>query len=221
MNLFKFLQGYKTYIVGTAAIAYALLGLWGGLLDIGTASNLAVLGLGLMGVRSGITTALVQILITHGVPLPPNPGTQAIKKAVAVAKNIAPMLALLFVMGIALTGCGTVGSYFDNPQNDLQIAETGFSTALALYESVCNTNAGSSFCTPDNIQQAINLEAAVQAAIKVAQSVLTTANGAPVSSAVIQADINNVVVAVQKFSDFVNSLQVQKASAMRAALLHR
>jgi len=218
MNLLKYLQGYKTYFVGIAALVYAGLGLWGGLLDVGAASNLALVGLGVMGIRSGITTALVQILIAHGVPLPPNPGTQAIKKAVAIAKNAAPMLALIVVMGVGLAGCGSLGGYFDNPQNDLQIAETTFSTALTLYESICNSNANAPFCTPANIQQAINLEAAVNAAIKVAESVLATSNGTPVSSDTIQTDVNNVVGAVRNFSDFVNSLQAQKVQA--AALAH-
>lgn len=128
----------------------------------------------------------------------------------------------LFAAGAALLtlgGCTAMGGYFDNPQNDLQIAEATFSTALSLYESVCNANAGASFCTAADIQEAIDLETAVTSAIQVAESVVGVTAGANVSTAMIQADVQNVVTSVQKFSDFVNSLQAQKAKAAHAKML--
>lgn len=123
------------------------------------------------------------------------------------------------LMVLTLGACSSLGGYFDNPANDLQIARATFSTALSLYESVCNTNAGASFCTAADIQEAIDLETAVNAALSVAESALSVTAGASVSSAMVQADVQNVVTAVQKFSDFVNSLQVQKAKAAHARMI--
>lgn len=130
----------------------------------------------------------------------------------------------MFAAGAALLSlgaCSSLGGYFDNPVNDIQIARATFSTALSLYESVCNANAGASFCTAENIQEAIDLEAAVNAALSVAESALSVSAGATVSSAMVQTDVQNVVTAVQKFSDFVNSLQAQKAKAAMAKMKAR
>ena len=122
---------------------------------------------------------------------------------------IAGSLACALLLG----GCAGMGEYFSNPKNDLQLAETAFSVALNLYESVCNANQGAPFCTAANMQQAQTLEQAVIAAIKIAESVLGPDGNVQVSSATFQTDVQNVVTAVQKFSDFVHQLQADKAQA--------
>jgi len=114
---------------------------------------------------------------------------------------------------LLLGGCAGMGEYFSNPKNDLQLAETAFSVALNLYESVCSANTSAPFCTAANMEQAQTLEQAVLAAIKVAESVLGPDGSVQVSSATFSTDVQNVVTAVQKFSDFVHQLQADKAQA--------
>jgi len=114
---------------------------------------------------------------------------------------------------LLVSGCAGMGEYFANPKNDLQLAETAFSVALNLYESVCNSNTSAPFCTAANMEQAQTLEQAVLAAIKVAESVLGPDGSVQVSSATFSTDVQNVVTAVQKFSDFVHQLQADKAQA--------
>ena len=114
---------------------------------------------------------------------------------------------------LMVSACAGMGEYFSNPKNDLQLAETAFSVSLNLYESVCNANTSAPFCTAANMQQAQTLEQAVLAAIKVAESVLGPDGSVQVSSATFSADVQNVVTAVQKFSDFVHQLQADKMQA--------
>lgn len=124
------------------------------------------------------------------------------------------LIAASLSAALLLGGCAGMGEYFSNPKNDLQLAETAFSVALNLYENVCNANTNAPFCTAENMQQALMLEQAVIAAIHVAQSVLGPDGSVQVNSSAFQADVQNVVTAVQKFSDFVNSLQADKTKAM-------
>lgn len=119
---------------------------------------------------------------------------------------------------LLVSGCAGMGEYFSNPKNDLQLAETGFSIALNLYENLCNANQGAPFCTAANMQQAVTLEQAVIAAIKIAESVLGPDGSVQVSSATFQTDVQNVVTAVQKFSDFVHQIQADKTQAMAAKM---
>lgn len=122
---------------------------------------------------------------------------------------IAGSLACALLLG----GCAGMGEYFANPKNDLQLAETAFSVALNLYENVCAANGGAPFCSAANMQQAQTLEQAVLAAIKIAESVLGPDGSVQVSSATFSTDVQNVVTAVQKFSDFVHQIQAEKAQA--------
>lgn len=118
--------------------------------------------------------------------------------------------------GLCLSGCAGLGSYFANPQNDLQLAETAFTAALNLYEGICGQNPNSGFCTAANIQEAETLENAVISAIKIAESVLGPDGSVMVSSSTFSTDVQNVVNAVQKFNDFVHQLQADKTKAMAA-----
>lgn len=145
-----------------------------------------------------------------------------VAKAVDEVKGKSGALAVLFVLALTVSGCASLGPYFSNPKNDLQLAETGFSVALNLYENLCASNAGASFCTAANIQEAETLEQAVISAIKIAESVLGPDGSVQVSSTTFETDVQNVVSAVQKFSDFVHQLQADKTKAMaaRALLAH-
>lgn len=123
------------------------------------------------------------------------------------------------LMLLTLGACSSLGGYFDNPQNDIQIAKAAFSTALGLYEQVCNANAGASFCSADNIAKAISLETAAQAALDLASGAFNQYAAGTANSTDLQADINKAVTAINKFSDFVNSLEAQKSKAMAARMV--
>jgi hypothetical protein len=59
-------QGIKTYIVGTAFIAHAILGWWLGDLDPRAATDRVLEGLGTMSLRAGVAKA-------RPLPAPPSP----------------------------------------------------------------------------------------------------------------------------------------------------
>lgn len=123
-------------------------------------------------------------------------------------------------MLLSLGACAQLSGYFSNPANDLQIAEAGFSTALALYNSVCEQNPGLGICSPADMQQAATLEQAVVNAIQAAEVVLgasqSAAAGTGPTSQQISDAISAVTKAVTNFNNFVNQLQVKKASMMAA-----
>lgn len=54
-NFWDFINGRKTYIVGCAMIAWAFIGLWGGAHDQEAARLMILNGLGIMGIRHGIS----------------------------------------------------------------------------------------------------------------------------------------------------------------------
>lgn len=128
------------------------------------------------------------------------------------------LIACSLSAALLLGACSSVGGYFDNPQNDIQIAKAAFSSALSLYEQVCNANAGASFCSSDNIGKAIALETAAQAALDLASGAFSQYASGTASSTDLQNDISKAVVAINKFSDFVNSLQADKTKAMAAKM---
>lgn len=128
------------------------------------------------------------------------------------------LIACSLSAALLLGGCASIGGYFDNPQNDIQIAKAAFSGALTLYEQVCNASSGASFCSADNIATAVSLETAAQAALDLASGAFTQYAAGAATSADIETDIQNAVSAVNKFSDFVNRLQVSKTKAMAARM---
>ena len=62
-------DGIKTYVVGVALICYAVGGLVAGKIDINAAIQAGLTGLGLMGIRHGISTAI------KSIPSPDKPET--------------------------------------------------------------------------------------------------------------------------------------------------
>jgi uncharacterized membrane protein len=57
-TIMQFLKGYKTYILGTLAIVYAIIGFALGFFDSVTALGIIFAGLTAMGLRNGITTEI-------------------------------------------------------------------------------------------------------------------------------------------------------------------
>lgn len=51
-------NGLKTYIVGSVSIVYAWVSVWGGTMDVGTASQITVTALTAMTIRHGIAVAV-------------------------------------------------------------------------------------------------------------------------------------------------------------------
>lgn len=120
------------------------------------------------------------------------------------------LIAVAALGAFLLSGC----ALFDNPQDDLNTAEVGFSTALALYNSICASNTAASICTIADKQEAATLEQGITDAINAAQVVM----GAGGSSASISTAIQSVVSAVGQFTSFVNQLQSTKALGTSRAL---
>lgn len=123
----------------------------------------------------------------------------------------------------ALAACSTLTpSQAQSAQTALSVAQATFSTALTLYETVCSASAGASFCSAGDQAAAVSLEQAAVAAIKVAEAALNNvASGGTVTSALINADVQDAMNAITKFSDFVNALQAQKMQARSAAATAR
>jgi len=63
-GVLKLLSGYKTYLVGIGMILYGVGGYAAGLHDWDTALKLILEGLGLMGLRAGVSKAIK----ANGVP---------------------------------------------------------------------------------------------------------------------------------------------------------
>ena len=55
------IDGMKTYIVGMSLIMYAIGGWVAGKVDINTAIQSALLGLGMMGLRHGISKKVIEL----------------------------------------------------------------------------------------------------------------------------------------------------------------
>ena len=54
-QIFEKLDGYKTYLVGTATIIFGISGLIIGKIDANQAMELVFVGLGMMGLRHGLS----------------------------------------------------------------------------------------------------------------------------------------------------------------------
>ena len=65
------INGYKTYIVGTALICYALGGLVAGKIDASAAIEAALLGLGMMGLRNSIPKPILSAAVPDNEPKEP------------------------------------------------------------------------------------------------------------------------------------------------------
>jgi len=61
----KKLEGYKTYITSGATIGFAVLGWILGYLEPDRAIELIFIGLGMVGIRHGITTEVARFLTTR------------------------------------------------------------------------------------------------------------------------------------------------------------
>ena len=214
------LQGYKTYIIGLVMIAYAAVMVWNHAMDLTSAADIIGGALAVMGLRGGISTEIRLVLAAMGVPLPADPTSARIgqvKAAVAAFKpamrRAAPMLIVCLVMGAGLLAACAPGSFFDNPSNDLQIAEDGFAAAQVLYNSVCAANSGASFCSAANMKMANDAADAARNAIASAEAVVANSNS---TSAQIAAAIMGAQNAIRDFTKVVNDLQTAKAKAMAA-----
>lgn len=167
---------------------------------------------------AALYTMLVHTFVNH-----PANGVAAkayLAKAVNNARGLSSGLLVIFLAAsVFLGGCAS-GGIFSNPQNDLNAARIGFSTALALYNSVCGSNRDLAICTQANLDKAASLEQAVTDALDVAGALLAinqgaTAGAAPTAQQIADA-IQKVTDAVTAFNGFANQLQVQKATRAAA-----
>lgn len=139
---------------------------------------------------------------------------KAVRAAEIGIRRSAVILVVMFFALFSLMGCATTGS---NVAEQLSIAEAGFSTALTIYNGICQENASANYCTPADLVTAAALEKAITDAISVAQSALS-ASGGPLSvlgGPDAQADVQKAVDAVTQFNNFVNGLQASKAAKLR------
>lgn len=221
------LSGYKTYIVAIAALLWAAVGYYFGYLDVKGATEIVSIGLAAAGLRSGMNSQLTILLQAFGITLPANASLSVIKAAAAkageAAKRVAPsLLVLVLATSVFLGGC--TSGFFSNPQNDLNVAKVGFSTALALYNSICGQNPDLAVCTADSMAQAAKLERAVTDAISAAEALLAVSQGVATGTAPtdqqIADSIQKITDAVTAFNDFANQLQVKKAALVAAKFAH-
>lgn len=70
----SFFKGYKTYIIGTLTVLFGVAGYFTGNLDSHTAVGFVFGGLGVMGLRNGITTEMQNLAgMLPDKTLPPTP----------------------------------------------------------------------------------------------------------------------------------------------------
>lgn len=123
---------------------------------------------------------------------------------------------VFLVMGgmLMLGGCS---SFTSNPQAELNAAQTAFNSALAIYNSICMTNATAAFCSPEDQLLAATLEKGVADAIKLAQLAIKASSGMGSSADVVTA-VTSAEDAINRFDDFVNQLNAQKSAKLAAKL---
>jgi hypothetical protein len=213
-SIMALLQGYKTYIVGTTAILYALASAYFGYLDPKSAIDIIFAALGLMGVRSGITTALIQILQVMGLPLPANPTQAAVKNAVAMAAPIAQRLVpLLFiaVMGISIlsmTACTTAQG--QDPKTILTGIQFGTALAEGAFESICPLSGGGPTFCADNMANYLKGKKALDAAITTAAAAIN------LSGNINTANVAQLLATLEEdwktFNGLVNTVKARDAA---------
>jgi hypothetical protein len=118
-------------------------------------------------------------------------------------KSLAIAACLLAPLG----ACASIST----PQS-LQIAETAFSSAQVLYNSICASNSGLSFCSADDMQKANAAANVVRTAIETAINVIGS-NG---TQEQIDAAVQGVIKAEADFEKLLNLMQAKKAAAMAA-----
>jgi hypothetical protein len=196
-------------LVAALAMMLAVFGL-----NVDAATQAAIVS-GIMG-ATAVVTWVLHIFVNH-------PANKAIVAAAAekvsagMRGKAGAFIAVMLLGTFMLGGCASSGGIFDNPQNDLQIAEAGFSTALSLYNSICDANTTITICTAQDLQEAATLEKAITDAIQAAQVVLAldaTTGSVPPTQAQIDAAVQSVASAVQNYTNFVNDLQAQKSAAI-------
>jgi hypothetical protein len=212
--MLKFLQGYKTYIIGAFTIAFALVGLYLHFISVDAAAQLISTALVGMGLRSSLATALVSLLRVQGVELPPNPSQVAVKKAVAaaapVARRVAPLFMVCVLAAGMLVGCAGNGGGGLTPQQTLQAVEAGFGLAEATYDAICSVNTPPAFCTdPSDQVNYAKAKAALEAAFQTAQAAITA------SGNLDSASVDQLLQAVSDdwaaYNKIVNAVQAKNA----------
>lgn len=181
----------------------------GGKINLSPADQAIIVGA--INAGAALYTVIVHTFFNH----PANQAKAAalVKKAVAAAKNTAPMmLACLLTASVALGGCSTLNSIIpQTPQTILNEISSGVALAEAAYDGICATGSAPSFCTdPDAVAKYNAAKEAILAIIRTAQAAINASDG--VDTAEVQADLLTLQDDWKAFNDVVNTIKAKDAA---------